>query len=389
MTWKIFSSFVFAALLSPAIAIAQVEVPATITFDDWPPAGSSTVSQRLQLAKDDSFSPAFTKVASSITVKAGTEIRFGNTVCTYASVTYVVMPTLLAGSDYRIAAKTDCGLEAYNYSTALPSGAEVVGGFHYLPGGYPTDLDQGGNWTPTILEWSIWDLNFRPACKNPRGMTRVGNAGFWVDIYFAGDTYATDGVGRNNDTIITGTNPPVRSADYGGNGVAKLTTFNWWDANEMVRQWGKRLPSYQEMVLAGFGTNEGAGRGSHPVKTGFANANTPTHSDPNFTSKWGLIQATGVIWIWLADFSDWQGTATANAHGWEAYDVTGGRGKIILQNNADLTALLYGGSHVYTNTGSPTGVAAVAGSRTTETIEKPWDYSTNIAARGACDHMWR
>jgi hypothetical protein len=62
---------------------------------------------------------------------------------------------------------------------------------------------------------------------------------------------------------------------------------------------------------------------------------------------------------------------------------------VILQNDADLTSLLFGASSVYRGTTSPTGVGAVAGSRAVETIEKLWDNSENIAIRGACDHMWR
>lgn len=339
------------------------------------------------LSKQDSFSPVFNKVGASIAIKAGTNVSFGDTTCSYDSVTYAVMPPLLAGSNYRIAVKQDCSLEAYTYLTDLPSGAKVIGGFHHLPGGQAANYDQGGSGAPTILEWSIWDLNFRPACRNPRGMTRVGNAGFWIDIYFAGTTYAIDGVSRNNDTIITGANPPVRATDYGGNGVEKLTTFNWWDANEMVRQWGKRLPSYKEMVLAGFGTKEGQGRGLHPVKSGLDTHNAGSVPDSAFTSKWGLIQATGVLWIWTSTLADWQGVASNNSWGWEAYDVTGGRGKIIMQNNSDLTALLYGSQYVYQS--KHWAGNSISGSRTTETVEKLWDNSPNIAARGACNHMWR
>jgi hypothetical protein len=335
--------------------------------------------------KEDNNLPAFKKVGLGVSIRAGVEIDHNGTTYVTTTDTAVTLPTLVAGTDYRIAVKSDGTLQAYTYTDMLPTGSKVVGGFHFLPGSPATGLDTGGGWTPTILEWSIWDVNYRPKC-DPRGMTRIGNSGVWVDIYFQGNSSNADGVSRNNDPILTGSNPPLRAIDYGGNGVAQLSTMNWWDANEHLRQWGKRLPSYEEMALAGFGTNEGTGRGLHPVKTGFATYNTPVHSDPNFTSKWGLIQATGVMWIWTSTLSDWQGTATANAHGWEAYDVTGGRGKLILQNSADLTSLLYGGSSVYTDSGSPTGAVAVAGSRTTETIEKLWDNSENIAIRGACDH---
>jgi hypothetical protein len=381
---------VLSALIFHAVALAQVSVPATVTFDDWPPEGGSAYSQRLQMYKANNRLPAFVKSGSSVYLRAGVEIEYQGQLFAPTGDQAVTLPTLVAGTDYRIALKTDGSLQAYTYSDTLPSGAQVVGGFHYLPGGYPTTFDQGGTGTPTILEWSLWDINFRPKC-DPRGMTRIGNSGVWIDIYFQGTSSNADGVSRNNDPILTGNNPPLRPIDYGGNGVAQLSTLNWWDANEHLRQWGKRLPSYAEMVLAAYGTNEQAGRGAHPVKTGLNTANNPagSSSDANFTSKWGLIQSTGVLWMWTSDLSDWEGTPTTNAHGWEAYDVTGGRGKAILQNDADLTSLLFGASSVYKLTTSPTGVGAVAGSRAVETIEKLWMNSENIGIRGACDHYTR
>ncbi|MFJ3045319.1 hypothetical protein ACIPEN_05780 [Herbaspirillum chlorophenolicum] len=344
---------------------------------------------RFSIHKQDIREPAFKKVGAGISVRAGVEFDFAGQTLVIAADTPISLPSLTAGTDYRIAIKADNSFQAYTYSDTLPDGAAVVGGFHYLPGGYPTSLGQGGDWNPTLLEWSIWDLNFRPSCADPRGMTRIGHSGVWIDIYFQGNSSIADGVSRNNDTILTGGNPPVIPADFGGNGTARYTTMNWWEANEHLRQWGKRMPTYAEMSVAAFGTNEKAGRGAHPVKTGLNTANWGTSSDPNFTSKFGLIQATGVLWIWTADLSDWQGTPTTNTWGWQAYDVTGGRGKAILQNDADLTSLLFGASWVYQLTTSPTGVAGVAGSRSVETIETLWDNSENIAMRGACNSYIR
>lgn len=363
-----------------------ITVTADITFPDgFPPASSGSVSQRLSIYKPDCKEPAFKKIGSGVSIRSGVEIDFNGQTYAFEIDTAVTLSSLVSGTDYRIAIKADGSLEAFSYATALPEGAEVVGGFHYLPGGYPAGYDAGGNTTPTILEWSMWDLNLRPACPDPRGMTRIANAGVWMDIYFQGNSSNSDGVSRNNDPILTGSNPPLVPASFGGNGATKFTTMTWWEANEHIRQWGKRLPTYAEMCLAAFGTNESAGRGSHPVKTGLNTANTSPSSDANFTSKFGLIQATGCMWVWTADLSDWEGTATTNSYGWEAYNVTGGRGKAILQNNADLTSLLFGASSVYQLNTSPQGPAAVAGSRAVETIEKLWDSSENIAIRGACD----
>lgn len=385
---KKLSALFLAALLWPVVAFAQVEVPATITFDDPPPwagGGGSGYSQRLELYKTDDTVSAFKKVGSTVFLRAGTEIEFLGALYAPTTDQTVTLPTLTAGTDYRIAIKTDGALQAYTYADTLPTGAKVLGGFHYLPGAPATGLDSGGNTTPTILSWSMWDINFRPSC-DPRGMTLIGHTGKWLDIYFQGNGSNADGVSRNNDTILTGSNPPVIPADYGGNGTTKYSTFNWWEMNEHLRQWGKEFPSYSLMTVAAFGTNDQAGRGSHPVKTGLNTANTSPSSDANFTGIYGNLQVTGVLWTPTSDLSDWQGTATTNPHGWEAYNVTGNRGKLILQNTDDLTYILFGASHVYQLSTSPTGVGAVAGSRTAETIEKLWDSSASIGLRGACDH---
>jgi hypothetical protein len=358
------------------------------------PAGAggsgSGYSQRPLIVRADERLPAFKKgTGNTIAVRAGVQIEMGGVLCAPTTDQTVTLPALVAGTDYRLIGKADCTYSAITYADSIPSGGYVLGGFHHLIGAPATGLSTGGSWTPTLLDYSIWDLSFRPSC-DPRGMTRIGNAGIWMDIYFQGDSSNSDGVSRNNDTILTGSNPPIRAADYGGNGVAKYNTLNWWEANEHLGQWGKRLPSYAEMTLAAFGSNEGYGRGNHPVKTGFATANTGTSSsDPNFTSRPGLIQATGVIWNWTSTFSYWPGTPTANSWGWEAYDNTGGRGKMIMPNTTGAPAVLFGASSVYKHDGSPTGATWVAGSRAMETIETIWNSSPNIAIRGVCDHVSR
>jgi hypothetical protein len=381
----------WAAFAATSVFAQSVTLNAAITFPNGLPGGANITgySQRPIIVPTDAREPSFKKgIGNTIYFKAGAQLEIGGVLCAPTSDQAVTLPTLVAGTDYRIAAKTDCSLTAYTYADVLPSGALVVGGFHHLIGSPATDLDTGGGWTPTLLEWSIWDLSFRPRC-DPRGMSRIGHTPVWLDIYWQGDSSNADGVSRNNDPILTGTNPPLRPADYGGNGTAKYATMAFYEANEHLAQHGKRLPTYRELVLAGFGTNEGDGRGAHPVKTGFATANTPPNSDPNFTGKFGHIQITGVLWAWTQTFAYWPGPATANSWGWEAYDNTGARGKSILPNPSGYTVILQGGSHVYTASGSPTGATAVAGSRAMETIEKPSDVSVNIGVRGVCDQVSR
>lgn len=365
---------------------------ALVTFPDGLPSGggAAAVSTRLAIYKADPQQPAFKKVGSGVVVRAGVEVDFGGVTYAITADEPVTLPTMTAGTDYRIIVKAGGDFEAIGYNVALPSNSAEIGGFHYLPGGYPAGFDQGGTTTPTINEYSIWDNNYRPVCS-PLGMAKVGNSPNWLDIYFQGDSSNADGVSRNNDPILTGTNPPLKPAQYGGDGTTKLTTLNWWDANEHLAQFGKELPSYALLTLAAFGTNEQDGRGTHPVKTGLNTANmiAGMSSDHNFTGHNGHLQITGVLWHWTSDLTYFGGTPTANSHGWEAYDVTGGRGKLILPSSGGLTAVMHGAQNAYRLTTSPTGVAGVAGSRAAETIEKLFDNSANIGIRGACAHMWR
>lgn len=379
---------------TPSAAVLDFGIPAAAT-----PAAASTsgggsaYSQRPRIYRADMSKSAFKAVGNTVFLRAGAQIEFMGVLYAPTADVPVLLPTLLPGRDYAISIKpgstaTDLSdlLQAYQYPDVRPAGAEDVGGFHFLPGNPATGLDTGGGWTATLLEWSVWDISFRPKC-DPRGMTRIGNSGKWVDIYFQGNSSCVDGVSRNNDPILHGTNPPLVVADYGGNGVTKYSALNYWTADEHLSQWGKHLPSYLLMCKAAFGTNEGDGRGFHPINTGLLNDGHAGSSDPNFTSKWGCIQVTGCLWHWCADLSYFPGTPTTNPSGFESFDMTEGRGKLIMNHAQGMTAILHGGQKGYTTTGGNHGFTNVNGSRAAETLEKLWDVSESIGIRGACDHL--
>lgn len=367
---------------------SALTLDATITFPNGIPSATQAYSQRpvIYRAADALQSSAFKRVGNALYLRAGTKIEFAGALYAPTSDVAVVLPTLLAGRDYAVAIHTDGVLQAYQYPDNRPSGSQIIGGFHFLPGDPATGLDTGGGWTPTLLEWSIWDISFRPAC-DPRGMTRIGNSKKWMDIYWQGNSSNADGVSRNNDPILHGTNPPLIPSDYGGNGTTKYQSLTWWAAVEHLAQHGKYLPSYGLLTLATFGTNEGDGRGVHPGNTGLLQDGHAGSSDPNFTSKWGLIQSTGVIWHYTSDLSYFPSTPTTNASGFEAHDVTDGRGKIIMNGVNGLTVVLQGGQNAYTTTSGIHGFTMVNGSRAAETLEKLWDVSANIGIRGGCDHL--
>ena len=61
------------------------------------------------------------------------------------------------------------------------------------------------NNTGIINQYSIWDLKFRPAAFDPRGMVLVNNH-FWVDIWLTNNKYLTKGTSRKGERIADGEN---------------------------------------------------------------------------------------------------------------------------------------------------------------------------------------
>src|SRR6185503_3307897 len=82
----------------------------------------------------------------------------------------------------------------------------IMGGFHFAPGGN-APARQGGDKVPAINPCSLWDVNFRPGCPNPLGMTLVtmpAGGRFWADIYLTGVNHLTDGTSKFGVTIADG-----------------------------------------------------------------------------------------------------------------------------------------------------------------------------------------
>jgi len=92
---------------------------------------------------------------------------------------------------------------------------------------------------------------------------------------------------------------------------------------ELATAFGKRCPTQQEFMSLAYGTTEASSVGSDQVST-ILNA--------AYTSKWGVIQASGVLWVWARD----RGGAY-NTGGWNAN--TEGRGS---EYNAPNAAVLGG-----------------------------------------------
>lgn len=324
--------------------------------------GAVTISaQAPGLVKADAFSPAFVKTgAGTVSVKAGTSVVVAGTAVTFSAQTVITMPTLTAGTDYAIYVCTDGSIRAdssWSYPTGYTTSNSLkIGGFHYAPGGNAA-AQAGGDTTPAINAYSFWDLKFRPACPDPRGMALVADS-FWSDIYLLGVDHLTNGTSKYNVTIAYGSRPPKIPTKFGGNGTNAYSTMNWWEANEVLQAHGKRSPSYDEFAALAYGTTEATSGGTYPVSTILRNA---------YTSKWGVMLATGNLWVWGAEFGGGAAGATWTVN-------TGGRGSTYQMENA----VLFGGDW---------GNTSHAGSRASNWGVSPTYSDSNVGARGVCSHM--
>lgn len=263
------------------------------TNDDWQPLGdSSGYLPREYFKKSDSTTPAFTKTgAFAVSTSQQFYVEVAGLILSIASSTVVTMPSPTVGQDYAIWVHPDGTLEATNNFVTPPvANARKIGGFHYAPGGNAA-AQAGGDSTPSINQYSLYDLNYRPATSDPRGMTCVAGS-FWSDIYLLNTNPDANGTSSYNKTIADGDSPPIIPAALGGNGTTNYGGLTWFEAASIAAAMGKKMFGQPEFMAAAFGVTEETDRGTDPVTTGL---------DAPRTSKWGLMQATGNLWTWAAD----------------------------------------------------------------------------------------
>lgn len=111
------------------------------------------------------------------------------------------------------------------------------------------------------------------------------------------------------------------------------------------------------MALA-YGVTEATARGSDPVSTGL---------DAARTSRWGIMQATGNLWVWGRDLGGPYGAASWSAN-------TEGRGSTYNGPNA----ARFGADWYY---------GEVSGSRASAWHVAPAGSYDTIGARGVGDHL--
>ncbi len=184
-----------------------------------------------------------------------------------------------AGSDYAVVLD-EFGRTRLELADAInPLERGAFAGFHYALGSNAS-ARAGGDSIPQINPHSFWDVGFRPSCKDPRGMVLVtlpGGCRVWVDIYLLNSSHADLGTSRSFETIADG---------------ASLDVLDYATAAKIVAEHGKRLMTYEEFYTAAHGVKERSSAPRDPKKTGL---------DAERTSRFGLMQATGNMWIWGTD----------------------------------------------------------------------------------------
>ncbi|WP_234186444.1 hypothetical protein [Shinella sp. NM-101] len=229
---------------------------------------------------DHAASILFTSGPNEVALRAGTVLRIDGAEHRFASDTPVVLGTMTPGEDYAVTIGKDgrpFAGRVDGYATPLEAG--YVAGFHFAPGGC-AQARGGGDAVPAVNPFSLWDVDFRFAGPDPRGMALIDmpdGGRFWADIYLLGVDHRQQGTSRCG----------VRIAD--GHSLDRL---NYHDAAAIMAAHGKRLLTYDEFRVAALGVTEKSAAGKREEDTGL---------DPARTSRFGLMQATGNRWVWATD----------------------------------------------------------------------------------------
>ena len=213
---------------------------------NWPgfpgtPQGNAFAGARPLLTLDkldlfhraDPYSVAFSKkAAGAVSIKAGTVVEVFGQIYTYHNETPILMPTLAAGDDLATwILPTGQPVATTSHVSPPVANSRKIGGFHHAPGGN-APAQAGGDTTPAINEYSLWDERFRPTAPDPRGM-RKDPLG-WATIYGLGVDHIVNGPSKYNVTLADGSSPPKIPLSAGGNGSTAYSTFNWWEAAEVL-----------------------------------------------------------------------------------------------------------------------------------------------------------
>ena len=240
-----------------------------------------------------------------------------------------------AGTDYFI--YEDKLLQHY-YISDTKTDDILIGGFHY--GLIPEDFkainnieDDEAKAIAGINEHSIYHRFHRPIA-DPRGLVYSKKTNSWCDIYMTDHMYNTFGYSRSEGHFLAGVE------DKGRKLPLEYSDFKYKDFEELAKKHNKRMMRKKEFQIFMDGVKENDSAGDECDGT--------IHFTQDFTSKYGIIQATGHEWVWSSD----------------KYD--------------DNSAVILGGAR---------GHGTSAGSRASHWNLYVWNSSWDIGCRFACDHM--
>ncbi len=229
---------------------------------------------------------------TEVFVKAGTAITTGERTNFFDTNTPVLIDEPVSGRDYGVTINKD-GLPIAEMLEGKPTAERYFGGFHFALGGNAT-AREGGDSTPAINPYSIWDIGFRPSCPDPRGMALIellGGKLLWVDIYLLDADHHEQGTSRAKAIISDGRDLPMKI-----DGQSRYKKLDYATAVEIYAGHGKRLLGAEEFFAAAYGVKERTSRNDEPTTTGSLEDNAS-----NFISKWGLFDITGTMWQWGTD----------------------------------------------------------------------------------------
>jgi len=243
-----------------------------------------------------------------LVVRAG--VSFAGYTFETAAPVQIVHP-LVAGADYGVI--VDKGVpRALLADLGAPTGENVIGGFHFAPGRNAT-ARKGGDSVSAINPHSIWDVNFRPVCPDPRGMALAFAEGkpFWFDIYLCGVNHHADGTSRFNTVIADGRAPPFNPETRKG-----FERFDYKTAVAVLARHGKQVPSHAEFIALSHGVTERTSHSGDPKITKW---------DAPRVSQRGANQATGNMWTWGHDGDPDEPRASIFGGSWWPGDGAGSR----------------------------------------------------------------
>ena len=245
-----------------------------------------------------------------------------------------------------IPASGDTPVFKISLNSSYPQGYDAnnsrkIGGFHNNPDG-------------DILQYSLWDLCFKPACPNPCGMVYDPGSNVWVDIYLAAD----DGAGG------------IKSE----NGATILDTIDWYSFVDRGKKVGKRLTRYDEFMsyAAGSPEEENIQGSADPVTTG----GHQTTGSNRMKSTIGVEDCAGAMYQWgLGNSYRLDGADLAACQAWAWYDLPGAKGSAYHQGTYGIIQPRFGGSW---------SDGTSCGSRYINLLGYPWNASSSVGARFAC-----